>query len=230
MSNNHVRAADCPQDQYSLWESAYRRFETPEEETLKFIKRLLKLGSRDWPKDFDIVELFCGHGNGLEALSRLGFTSLEGVDLSAGLINEYSGSARCYVADCRALPFSDHSRDIAIIQGGLHHLEKIPEDLYQTLDEIRRILRKNGLLILVEPWLTPFLFIVHEVCNFRLARRFSKKIDALATMIELEQPVYGNRLEHPKEILALVERFFEPQKHEIAWGKLLFVGRVRPRF
>jgi hypothetical protein len=67
----------------SPWETAYSRFESPEQEIQKFTRRLNKLGAANWPRDADIVELFCGRGNGLHALSQLGFTRLEGVDLSA---------------------------------------------------------------------------------------------------------------------------------------------------
>jgi SAM-dependent methyltransferase len=216
-------------DRHSLWESAYRRFETPEQETRKFIMRLLVLGARDWPHDAAIFELFCGHGNGLHALTRLGFSRLEGVDLSAGLLAEYTGPAKCYVSDCRSLPFQNHSIEIAVINGGLHHLPKLPEDLERTLFEIHRVLRGEGKLAIVEPWLPPFLSLVHQVCNVALARRLSRKIEALATMIELEQLVYGCWLVQPKEILESLNRFFEPQKCKVAWGKLLFVGIVRSR-
>src|SRR3982074_2773992 len=53
------------------WEAAYLRFESPEEEIRKFIKRLTRLGAPQWPRDAEIVELFCGRGNGLIALQRL---------------------------------------------------------------------------------------------------------------------------------------------------------------
>src|SRR5439155_8665936 len=45
------------------WEAAYLRFETPEEEIQKFIGRLNRLGAPQWPRDAEIVELFCGRGN-----------------------------------------------------------------------------------------------------------------------------------------------------------------------
>src|SRR5580700_4855758 len=77
------------------WEAAYLRFETPEQEIQKFVSRLRKLGADQWPRDAEIVELFCGRGNGLNALERLGFTRLEGVDLSPRLIAEYRGLAKC---------------------------------------------------------------------------------------------------------------------------------------
>src|SRR5579863_8906443 len=87
------------------WEAAYLRFETPEQEIRKFVKRLRALGVCKWPPDAQIVELFCGRGNGLRALQSLGFTRVEGVDLSPSLVAQYQGSARCYVGDCRQLPF-----------------------------------------------------------------------------------------------------------------------------
>lgn len=211
----------------SPWESAYLRFETPEEETRKFMRRLCKLGAQDWRRDAAIIELFCGHGNGLHALNRLGFSHLEGIDLSARLLAEYTGPAKCYVADCRCLPFPDHSRDIAVIHGGLHHLSELPADLERTFGEIHRVLRTGGSLALVEPWMTPYLALVHKVCEVSLANRLSRKVKALATMIKLEQPTYGCWLEGAAEILVALKRFFEPKSCRVAWGKLLFVGTAR---
>ena len=40
-----------------------------------------------------------------------GFENIEGADLSATLLEQYQGSATCYVADCRELPFDDNSKD-----------------------------------------------------------------------------------------------------------------------
>src|SRR6267143_1244854 len=117
------------QDQLSLnpWEAAYLRFESPEEEIRKFIRRLTRLGAPQWRRDAEIVELFCGRGNGLIALQRLGFTRLEGVDLSPRLLAQFKGSAKCTVADCRRLPFADRSKVVLIVQGGLHHLPSLPD-------------------------------------------------------------------------------------------------------
>ena len=209
------------------WEQAYLRFETPEEERQKFLRRLRALGAPAWPRDAEVVELFCGRGNGLEALARLGFTRLEGVDLSASLLAQYRGQAKCYVADCRALPFPDASRDVLVVQGGLHHLEKLPVDLVRTLDEVRRVLRPGGRFVVVEPWLTPFLSFVHAVCEVRLARRAWPKLDALATMNEIERPTYMAWLERPGEILALLRERFVVELCRETWGKLHFVGRAR---
>jgi ubiquinone/menaquinone biosynthesis C-methylase UbiE len=57
-----------------------------------------------------------------------------------------------------------------VVQGGLHHLPELPRDLDKTLLEIKRVLRPQGRFVIVEPWHTPFLRIVHAFCNFSLAR------------------------------------------------------------
>ncbi len=218
-----------PQNQLSPdpWEAAYLRFESPEEEIRKFLKRLTRLGAPQWPRDAEIVELFCGRGNGLIALERLGFTRLEGADLSPRLVAQYRGPAKCIVSDCRQLPFADRSKDVLIVQGGLHHLPALPEDLRQTFAEMQRVLRKEGRAVFVEPWLTPFLKFVHAVSQNPLARRVSNKMDALATMIQFERRTYEHWLGQPELIKNIARAHFLPVHESFAWGKWNFVGTPR---
>ena len=208
------------------WEAAYLRFESAEQEIRKFQKRLQRLGAGNWPAESRIAELFCGRGNGLVALERMGFSRLQGADLSEALVTQYRGSATCYVADCRDLPFPDHSLDVAIVQGGLHHLPKVPEDLASVLGEVKRILEPGGRLIVIEPWPTPFLDGVHRLCENQWAVRLSRKIEALATMIEHERETYEQWLGMPDTILALLKQHFETIQLETRWGKLYFQGRA----
>jgi ubiquinone/menaquinone biosynthesis C-methylase UbiE len=209
------------------WEAAYLRFETPEEEIRKFIARLTRLGAREWPREAEIVELFCGRGNGLIALERLGFTCIEGVDLSPRLIAQFKGSAKCTVADCRTLPFSDRSKDVLIVQGGLHHLPTLPGDLDQTFAEMHRVLRKNGRVMFVEPWRTPFLTLVHFVSEIPIVRKLSVKMDAFATMTEHEIRTYEQWLSQPALITKIARDHFVPVHESFAWGKWNFVGTPR---
>ena len=206
------------------WEAAYQRFETPEQEIQKFTERLRNLGAAGWPRDAEIVELFCGRGNGLIALQRLGFTRLEGVDLSPRLLAQFKGSAKCTVADCRRLPFADRSKDVLIVQGGLHHLPALPDDLDQTFSEMQRVLRPTGRVMFVEPWRTPFLTFVHLVSEIPLIRTISTKMDAFATMTEYEIRTYQQWLGHPELIKQIARVHFVPVHESFAWGKWNFVG------
>jgi SAM-dependent methyltransferase len=212
----------------SLWEAAYAQFETPEQEIRKFVRRLIHLGARSWPRDAKVVELFCGRGNGLHALDRLGFRHVEGVDQSATLLGQYVGPAQCYIADCRQLPFATGSKDIIVVQGGLHHLPSLPDDLRLTLAEIDRLLADQGTIVVVEPWLTPFLRLVHCLCRNSLVRRFSGKIDALATMIYHERQTYDQWLADSGIICTLFSEYFQTVTRRISWGKFMFVGRKSP--
>jgi ubiquinone/menaquinone biosynthesis C-methylase UbiE len=209
------------------WEAAYLRFETPQEEIRKFMGRLKRLGARQWLRNSEIVELFCGRGNGLIALQRLGFTRIEGVDLSPRLLAQFKGSAKCTVADCRKLPFADRSKDILIVQGGLHHLPMLPDDLDHTFSEMQRVLRTNGRVMFVEPWRTPFLTFVHFISEIPAVRRISRKMDAFATMTEFEIRTYEQWLGQPELIKKIARAHFVPVHEYFAWGKWNFVGTPR---
>jgi ubiquinone/menaquinone biosynthesis C-methylase UbiE len=210
---------------FDVWESAYLSFETPEEEIQKFIRRLTQLGAKQWPRDAAVVELFCGRGNGLHALQRLGFRAIEGVDLSPRLLRQYKGYGRLYEGDCRHLPFADRSKDVLIVQGGLHHLNKLPDDLKKTFAEMQRVLSKDGRVVIVEPWLTPFLRLVHATTGLRIARASSAKLRAFATMVENERPNYDAWLRNPLVIRSLSRACFRPVYESFRWGKWSFVGK-----
>jgi ubiquinone/menaquinone biosynthesis C-methylase UbiE len=173
------------------------------------------------------VELFCGRGNSLEALAQLGFRRIEGVDLSSRLLRQYRGFGACCVADCRQLPFADHTKDILIVQGGLHHLGSLPVHLNEVLSEARRVLRQTGRLVIVEPWSTPYLRFVHALCGWSFCRALYGKLDALAVMIEYEHDTYFQWLQAPELILRVIREHFEPQYLSTSWGKLSFVGKPK---
>lgn len=209
------------------WENAYVKFETPEQEISKFIKRFKVLGSDKWDKNAKIVDLFCGRGNGLVALEKLGFKNLSGVDLSPDLIAQYKGPAKLYVADCRHMEFESNSVDYMTLQGGLHHLPDLEQDVEKTLNEIHRILNKDGHFVSIEPWLTPFLSFMHFTYKMKPVRKVWGKLDALATMTELEYPIYNNWIDNPEKVLAIYKKYFEPVHLKFVAGKIQFVGKKK---
>src|SRR5688572_5579924 len=141
------------------WEEAYREFQTPEQETRKFLRRLGTLRAGRWDQTSRVLEVCCGRGSGLLAWHRLGFRDILGLDVSFDLLAAYQGPGRLLVADARRIPLSDASIDIVGVQGGLHHLAT-PNDVELTLQEMCRIVRPTGRVIIIEPWMTPFLSVV----------------------------------------------------------------------
>lgn len=206
------------------WESAYRKFETPQQEIQKFKSRLRRLGVDNWHRDAQIVELFCGRCNGLKALEELGFTSLEGVDMSVSLLKEYSGTAKLYAGDCRNLKFKDGCKDFVIVQGGLHHLPMLPDDLEQVFIEVKRVLKPGGHFVFVEPWQTPFLAVVHAACSFSFLTSCWPKLKALRDMIEGEKVTYYNWLKSDNLIEGRINDHFVRERLTISFGKICYVG------
>lgn len=209
------------------WEQAYLRFETPEQEQRKFARRLRQARVGAYPRDAVILDLFSGRGGCAEALRGMGFRRVMSLDLSETLLRARGDTAGCSVADCRQLPIADRSVDVATVHGGLHHLPRISVDLSSTLREVARVLTADGLFFAVEPWRTPFLDFVHWLCRSRLARRAYSKIDALATMIELERTTYEAWLERDREVLETFDRYFTRRWVSIRWGKLCYAGSAR---
>jgi ubiquinone/menaquinone biosynthesis C-methylase UbiE len=134
-----------------------------------------------------------------------------------------------HVADCRNLPFENESRDIVVVQGGLHHLPNIPEDLDRTLSEVRRVLRPDGLFVMVEPWLTPFLQLVHFASERTIARALSRKVDAFATMTHYEADTYFPWLAASNAVLRSLDENFISLTRKRGFGKLNFVGKPKKK-
>ena len=209
------------------WEQAYLRFETPEQEIAKFTGRLKALGVESWPRQARVLDIFCGRGNGLKALERFGFTDLSGVDLSPRLLEQYQGPARLYVGDARNMRLPDASFDLVIVQGGLHHLEILPDDLDQVCAEVARILKPDGRFVVVEPWRTLFLRAVDGLSEIPPLRAVWSKINAHYVMVKEEGAVYQTWLNNPNLVLDVLRRHFQPLHERAAWAKLHFVGRPK---
>ena len=206
------------------WEEAYQRFETPAEERRKFIRRLRRLGVSGWNRDWRILEICSGRGNGLLAWQQLGFPHVVGIDLSSALVERSACRERSLVGDARCLPVRTSSQNVAIVQGGLHHVGSL-DDVRAALREMRRVLVPDGVVIIIEPWPTPFLRGVHLVAERKIMRALSRRLDAFAAMTDEERPTYERWLASPDAILAAIAADFDALVIRRRLGKLVFLGR-----
>lgn len=99
-----------------------------------------------------VLDIACGEGYGSAVLSRLA-KRVVGVDVDAATVAEANrryaaGSRLAYVVgEAGAIPFGDASFDVVVSMETIEHLQK-PERL---IEEVRRVLRPGGLLILSSP-------------------------------------------------------------------------------
>ncbi|MBU1534178.1 class I SAM-dependent methyltransferase, partial [Myxococcota bacterium] len=102
-------------------------------------------------KHSKILDLCCGTGNQLKILSRAGFTDLHCLDISPGML-KVAGRGRpdyrIYEADARSTGFDDGMFDVVILSFAIH--EKEPDTQRAMIGEAHRVLKKDGLLLVVD--------------------------------------------------------------------------------
>jgi SAM-dependent methyltransferase len=105
------------------------------------------------PADKDVVDVGCGSGALVRALTNLGARVI-GVEISesqlATAIEQDDGrGARYLVGRAERLPLDDASVDIAVFMRSFHHVPS--EDLDAALAEARRVIRPDGAVYVAEP-------------------------------------------------------------------------------
>lgn len=99
-----------------------------------------------------ILDIGCGNGNILAALSKSGQgMRLAGLDLSVKMIEEarkkVGDKVKLIVGDAEELPFQDRSMDFIICNMSFHHYPN-PK---RVLSEMHRVLKSKGTLLIGDP-------------------------------------------------------------------------------
>src|SRR5262249_13390641 len=98
-----------------------------------------------------VLDAACGMAYGTAMLAAAGASEAVGVDLDEGVVERARESApprtRFEAADLRKLPFEADEFDLVVCFEAIEHVAE-PE---QVLDELARVLRPNGLLIVSTP-------------------------------------------------------------------------------
>lgn len=105
-----------------------------------------------------ILDIACGTGDvAFELLKRFPEAEVTGVDLSEGMLrlaeerkNSLDGAEKKRLnfekGDCLNLKFKDDSFDLVTVAYGVRNFEQLAE----CLEEIRRVLRKDGMICIIE--------------------------------------------------------------------------------
>ncbi|HEX4321075.1 MAG TPA: class I SAM-dependent methyltransferase [Acidobacteriaceae bacterium] len=100
-----------------------------------------------------ILDIGCGHGAFLYFLAAAGYTNVTGIDTSPEQINLAAklgiDNAHCAQAFEYISSLAPDSLDVVILFDILEHLER--QELFDLLDEIRRILRPGGMCLVHVP-------------------------------------------------------------------------------
>lgn len=103
-----------------------------------------------------VLDVACGNGALLGALSNKAAIHAFGVDLSENMVaaaQERHPRFTFEVSPCVPLPFADNSMDVITVSCAFHHFED-PRAFGQ---ECRRVLKPNGTLYMAEPFFSPVL-------------------------------------------------------------------------
>ena len=133
---------------------------------VKFYKALYGLYSdflnilKNETKTKDVLDFGCGTGNFTEKVINFNPKKIVAVDISEEAIKKAKNNPRLNrknieyrVENCEDLSLNSDSFDIAYGSGILHHL-----NLNKSLTELKRILKKDGKIIFIEPMATnPFI-------------------------------------------------------------------------
>lgn len=137
----------------------------------------------------------------LFCLKKLGI-SAQGIDIDPNILKKFQLKNQLKVSKCdieaQKLPFKDNQFAFIIFNETFEHLRLNP---LLALREIRRVLKKGGILILT----TPNLYALHKIIMFNLGMSFNnayfefKKIDSTGYMGHIRE--YSN-----KEIIEILEK------------------------
>ena len=98
-----------------------------------------------------ILDLGCGNGNILIRLEKMTSAKLYGLDLSEKMVEiaakRLNANTQICIGDAEFLPYEDNSMDVVVCNASFHHY---PNPV-KVLQEIKRVLKRKGVLILGDP-------------------------------------------------------------------------------
>ena len=126
-----------------------KKLKNSETEKLKNNSQVLRFS------DSQVLDVACGTADSTIALAKAGVPRVTGVDISEGMLKvgekkieelNLNSVISLKVEDCENLSFNDNTFDVAFIAFGIRNFE----DKKKGLKELHRVLKPNGLLLILE--------------------------------------------------------------------------------
>ena len=154
---------------------------------MEYIKRVI--ADR---KNLDIIDIGAGTGRYSVALSEMGhnLTAVERVNKNVSQIKLKSKNIVAKQGNALNLKFKDESFDIALLFGPTYHLFS-HEDKLKSINEAKRVLRKNGVLLIM--YLTnEYAFITYAIKEGNLQKVLKEdKLDENFNCATTEDDLYS---------------------------------------
>ncbi len=132
-----------------------KNLKNSETEKLKTNSQIFSFSDSQIQKDSQVLDVACGTADSTIALAKAGVPRVAGVDISEGMLKvgekkieelKLNSTITLKVEDCENLSFNDNTFDAAFIAFGIRNFE----DKKKGLKELHRVLKPNGLLLILE--------------------------------------------------------------------------------
>ncbi len=126
-----------------------KNLKTSKSENLNNTSQILRFS------DSQVLDVACGTADSTIALAKAGIPSVTGIDISEGMLKvgeekvkdlNLNSAINFKVEECENLSFNDNTFDAAFIAFGIRNFE----DKKKGLKELRRVLKDNGHLLILE--------------------------------------------------------------------------------
>ena len=188
-----------------------KNLKNSETEKLKNNSQVFRFSDSQIQKDSQILDVACGTADSTIALARAGISSVTGVDISEEMlkVGETKVAAQkldsvitLQVEDCENLSFDDNTFDAAFIAFGIRNFE----DKRNGLRELRRVLKPNGHLLILELSVpqNKILLSLYKLYFLHILPFIGKKISG-DSMAYTYLPQSVMNFPKPKDFLAMME-------------------------
>lgn len=180
------------------WNSYWRTYELP-------INAYLALNPEE-RAEATLLDFGCGPGDNSLRFSRVGF-KVTGFDISENniksckdLFEKNSTQGTFVVSVAETLPFSDDTFNVVAGLDILHHV-----DIFRSINEVKRVLKNEGIAIFREPIEVPFLDNIRNTALIKML---------VPNKASLENHITEDERKLNKEDLKLIKKIFPELKIE----------------